>query len=85
MQRIALCAALVAVAACDADERWLAVVYPDRNDLTNYQIAGEYSTIGDCLDAARREAGPSGAYECGLNCTQRDSMNVCERTVGNER
>lgn len=83
----ALCAALL-FAACDApsSERWLALAYRNHADLTVYETVGEYPNVNDCLAAARSAAGPAGTYECGLNCTQRaEGLNVCERTVGNER
>lgn len=76
-----------AVAGCDSpDERWLAMVYPDARDLTHHDVIGEFPSLNLCLDACRGAVATHGSYECGLNCEQRPSgMNVCERTVGNER
>ena len=28
---------------------------------------------------------PNGSYDCGLNCEERSTLMVCEKTVGNEK
>jgi hypothetical protein len=68
------------------DENWLGLVYPDRTDLLRHEVVGEFPSLNECLDRVRAEVDDRGSYECGLNCRQRPSgLNVCERTVGNER
>lgn len=68
------------------DESWLGLVYPDRTNLLRHEVVGEFPSLNECLDRVRAEVGDRGSYECGLNCRQRPSgLNVCERTIGNER
>lgn len=76
-----------ASASRDSDaERWLGLVYPDRANLLRHEVIGEFQSLNECLERVRAAASEQSAYECGLNCRERPSgLNVCERTVGNER
>lgn len=51
-----------------------------------HEVIGEFRSLNECLDRVRAAADERGAYECGLNCRERPSgLNICDRTVGNER
>lgn len=80
-------ALIVLVVGCSEPEQevWMGYVYPDRQDLTRHDVVGSFGSLNRCLDAVREQAGLAGAYECGLNCRDEGTINVCERTVGNER
>jgi hypothetical protein len=75
------------LSACGHD-RWDAIVYPDRSDLTEYEIAGVYSSLEACRAAAEERlnklgARSSGDYECGANCEYREGWGdtrICEST-----
>ena len=73
--------------SCSHDERWLGFVYPDKNNLLEHKVVGEFPTLNSCLDAVNKAAGSRGSYECGLNCEDKDGsgLYICERTVGNEK
>lgn len=91
--RVALFLAVVLLVAilsgCGSGNRWLGFVYPDKTNLIEYRIVGEFRDLNDCLSAVNKAAGPNGAYECGLNCKPSEvpgsDLYACERTVGNEK
>jgi len=76
---------LGSVGCSEERETWMGFVYPDPHDLTRHDVVGSFTDLNRCLDVVREEAGPDGAYECGLNCRAEGAINICERTVGNER
>lgn len=82
---VAFVALFVSAGCAKEPEDWMGIVYPDRHDLTRHDVVGSFTDLNRCLDVVREEAGPDGAYECGLNCRDEGAMNICERTVGNER
>lgn len=82
---ISLLVLLGSVGCSEEREGWMGFVYPDRHDLTRHDVVGSFTDLNRCLDVVREEAGPDGAYECGLNCRDDGAINICERTVGNER
>jgi hypothetical protein len=82
VRRVLLLSALLLACGSSEQDRWEGFVYPDRDDLTRHRVIGTFSSMDECLSAVREEAGPEGAYECGLNCRAgSDGLSVCERTV----
>jgi len=71
-----------------SNDRWYAIFYPDKSDLSEYQILGVYSTIDDCRMAVlaykpEAEDWSRSDYECGLSCEFREDLGdhlVCDDT-----
>lgn len=71
------------------EDRWHAFVYPNRADLTEYEMIGVYPGPESCVSAAltrlrELNATQTGDYECGLNCEFRvgwGDMQICEESV----
>ena len=84
--RGALFLVLLLLAGCDKPGEWSAIVYPDRNDRTRFEVTPRFQTFSYCRDQAIErmkaiEVSTGGDYECGRNC-QLDGdphkMNICE-------
>jgi hypothetical protein len=74
---------LATAAGCDyLFQEWQGFVYPDRSNLTRSIYVGRFKTLEDCRAAALAALGQNrqGDYECGLNCTPRNGINICSRT-----
>lgn len=75
------------ISSC-AKDNWEAIVYDDRNDLSEYKILGVYDSLDDCRTVAvsylySSELESIGDYECGLNCEFREGWadtRICEVT-----
>lgn len=73
------------VSACE-DDSWIAIFYPDGNDLVRFEVLGEYSTLDLCRFAVSARATTLGVqstsdYECGKNCRRETSYRLtCEAT-----
>lgn len=72
------------LAGCTKDN-YLAFVYPDKTNLMDFKVIGEYKSLNECLSAANASAGSTGSYECGKNCDRSKSPMVCDETIGNEK
>jgi serine/threonine protein kinase len=66
-------------------DTWIGIIYPDKNNLYNHKIIGEFNSINSCLDKVNILVGENGTYECGLNCKTETMPMICEKTVGNEK
>jgi len=66
-------------------DTWIGIIYPDKNNLYNHKIIGEFNSINSCLDKVNILVGENGTYECGLNCKTETMPIICEKTVGNEK
>jgi hypothetical protein len=68
-------------------ERWQAIVYPNKNDLTEDIRLGELESLEQCRAAIRdylqaRDLQERADWECGLNCKPFASdMLMCEETL----
>jgi hypothetical protein len=67
-------------------DRWQSKVYLNKQNLTNYRIIGEFSSIEECRDASLNylrgiKALDTGDYECGKNCTYNSALDeyICEK------
>ena len=54
-------------------DRWLAFVYPNKDDLSTHEASGPYGSLEQCRDASlavidARSLQTQATYECGLNC-----------------
>lgn len=69
---------------CGKNDVWTGYVYPSVNDLANYRYVGSFSSLEDCRTQCqyliRENNYRNGDYECGLNCKNKDGINVCEKT-----
>ncbi len=85
---------LVSIASCSdvkipfTSDKWMATVYPDKNDLTIHRNLGEYNSLNACRDAIYTYMQDmnileTGDYECGKNCRQKSGMSfyICEETL----
>jgi hypothetical protein len=75
------------LAACDdAPGEWSAIVYPDRNDRTQFSVTPRFKTFSYCRDQAIErmkaiQVNSGGDYECGFQCElggDPHRMNVCK-------
>jgi hypothetical protein len=62
-------------------DSWTGIVYPDRSNLSNFKIIGEFKSLDECRNESiyflrRISAQYSGDFECGLNC----KGLICEET-----
>ena len=87
MKRVWMGVLVATVMGC-AEDRWMAIVYPDSSNLIVYELAGEYSDLETCRAASLarlRTLGASitGDYECGSNCERDEEFDwwVCEETA----
>ncbi len=87
--RSALLLAFLLLMGCDdAPGEWSAIVYPDRNDRTHFDVTSRFKTLSYCREAAIErtkaiQVGAGGDYACGYQCElSGDShrMNVCKET-----
>lgn len=69
-------------------EEWEGFVYPNKNNLSNYQTIGVFDSLEQCGNSAldrlqQLHAINYGTYECGLNCEFNSNLGikVCERTA----
>ena len=65
---------------------WQALVYPDRDNLTDHLSIGEFQNLEECRDHAvawieDRNLSKVGDYECGWNCEYQDGIYSCEETA----
>lgn len=65
-------------------EKWIGIVYPNKNDLTTHEIVGEFSSSKLCLMVVAPKAGKKGSYECAKNCNLSTMPMVCEETIDEE-
>ena len=81
---------LFAAYSCDStDDSWLTTIYPNKENLAEYQNLGPYLSIDTCRQAAAHNLQingweETGTYECGLNCTldvYAEKMFICEDTT----
>ena len=83
---------LLAFSSCQVftSDTWTVHVYPNKSDLSASRKIGEYSSLGECRDAAvsviEANRWTNAEYECGLNCKPMfpdmpDSVLVCEQTL----
>ncbi|WP_265570857.1 hypothetical protein [Sphingomicrobium nitratireducens] len=88
-QRAIVAAIAISLFGCDAlaPDRWDAFVYPDANDLTQWQTLIGFKDFEQCqsaaIDAVRALRDPdAGTYECGRNCKYDPAyrLNVCKET-----
>jgi hypothetical protein len=74
------------LSGCGEDE-WSGHIYPDKNNLTEYEYLGIYPSLAECRAGALAKISllpdPTQAdYECGLNCEPSDyGVLVCEKTL----
>ena len=70
--------------SCGQNEVWTGYVYPDINNLANYKYVGSFDSLEACRSQCRYAIDvnnfQNADYECGLNCKNKDGMNVCEKT-----
>lgn len=76
---------VLSLSACTKKEQWIGFVYPDKSNLRDYKIIGEFSTLNDCLGSVNVSVASNGSYECAKNCDKSKTPMVCEETVGNEK
>ncbi len=70
------------------NDRWEAIVYEDKSDLSEYKILGVFDSLENCRDEAvtylyNNNLQSVGDYECGLNCEFREgwgNTRICEKT-----
>ena len=69
-------------------DRWQGKVYLNKQNLTNYRIIGEFSSLEECRDASLNylrgiKALDTGDYECGKNCTYNSELDeyTCGKTL----
>lgn len=87
LQAVGLSFLSLALTGCFKEE-WEGFIYPNKNNLNNYQSIGVFSSLESCSDAAygrlyQLNAVKRGTYECGLNCEYNADMGlkICERTA----
>ena len=89
MQKISMAMMiLISMSGCSFfknSDSYLGIVYPDKSNLTEHRIIGEYSTLNECLKAVNASVSSEGSYECGKNCDRSKMPMVCEETLGNEK
>ena len=68
-------------------DKWLTIVYPDRNNLMEYHQLERYVLLDTCRTAANHALQvngweETGAFECGLNCKKDKNIDLwlCEET-----
>lgn len=71
---------VLANSACFRKDEYIGIVYPEKENLLNSRVIGNYENLEECLSEARRRSGESGACECGKNCVRDKSPMVCEET-----
>ena len=69
-------------------DRWQSKVYLNKQNLTNYRIIGEFSSLEECRDASLNylrgiKALDTGDYECGKNCSYNSELDEynCGKTL----
>jgi hypothetical protein len=69
-------------------DRWQSKVYLNKQNLTNYRIIGEFSSLEECRDASLNylrgiKALDRGDYECGRNCNYDSDLDeyICGKTL----
>ncbi len=80
-------AVAVTLSSCN-DDRWEAIVYKDKSNLSDYEILDVYESLDRCRDVAvsylyNSNLHAVGDYECGLNCEFRQgwgNTRICEVT-----
>lgn len=68
--------------------RWIGILYPDKDNLTDHMLMGHFETLEQCRERTlmvilRLSHMSQSTYECALNCERPRSMDapmVCERT-----
>ena len=61
---------------------WDAFVYPDRNDLFNYNSIGEFKSLEECREASKKELErihaqePRGLFQCGKSCISASGLHT---------
>lgn len=75
---------LLVTTSCSKDT-YIGFLYPNKSNLSDFRITGEYTSLNDCLDDLNRRARANSSYECGKNCDRSRSPMVCESTTGNEK
>lgn len=67
---------------------WKGFVYPDKSNLADFRVLGQFTTLDDCRASAMLylrdlRATELGDYECGRDCKHRPELGVdeCEETV----
>lgn len=80
---------LVLLHGCE-QPKWFSFVYPNKNDLFQYNSSGPYTTLEECKASAEKEladlyATDKGYYQCGQDCisgtTGLISVASCEDIV----
>jgi hypothetical protein len=70
--------------SCGQNDVWTGYVYPDPSNLANYRYVGSFDSLqacrSQCLYAIDVNNYRNGDYECGLNCKNKNGLNVCEKT-----
>ena len=69
-------------------DRWQSKVYLNKQNLTNYRIIGEFSSLEECRDASLNylrgiKSLNTGDYECGKNCSYNSELDEynCGKTL----
>ncbi len=69
-------------------ETWSGYLYPDKENLSNWiESPSSFKSLDLCRAWAHDKATSLGLepgqydYECGLNCKNKDGMNVCQKTL----
>lgn len=64
---------------------WEAFIYPQKNNLKNWQLLGKFSNLASCREASKARLVEMGNaeiadYECALNCKIDEYGRLCEAT-----
>ena len=84
----AMFAIVFSLMSCAKQDKWAAIGYPNKNDLTQFRNLGDFETLESCRAVVRAwrdgMVDSSGTdYECGKNCAgapTEGSPAVCEAT-----
>ncbi len=77
------------VSGCE-QPTWDAFVYPDANDLFQYDNIGEFKSLEECRAAAKKELKrihaeePRGLFQCGEDCISKSGLHTvtaCKKIV----